>query len=285
MPTSTLTEHIVDWYSQLHVDHSQRTVHNVALAGIRSKNGYRYREEALQNAAPLYEQKPVFLDHARDRSRPHERSTRDLVGTVINPRYDGGRLRGDIQVLDTESGRTFLALADSQAPGVGMSHVVLAERSSEDGDVERICDVISVDAVAFPATTQTFQESRSDDTAATDADNVAPALLEEQLSELQRERDSLREQLQALREREADAETDRLLQRELESSGLPAFAVTDLFRRQLREADPAGRADLLAERRTLIESLCRQRPSSSERIGRPADDATQFVAAVRRHRD
>src|SRR5690606_29164537 len=73
--------------------------------------------------------------------------------------YESGRIRGDIRVLDTDSGRTFLALAESNAPGVGMSHVVLAERSQPDGTVDRIHDVVSVDAVVFPATTRTFRES------------------------------------------------------------------------------------------------------------------------------
>ena len=65
------------------------------------------------------------------------------------------------QVLDTESGRTFLALIESDTPGVGMSHVVMAERSRDGETVERIHDVISVDAVVNPATTTTFHESIS----------------------------------------------------------------------------------------------------------------------------
>jgi hypothetical protein len=68
-------------------------------------------------------------------------------------------VRGDIRVLDTDSGRTFLALAESDTPGVGMSHVVLAERNADGTIVEKIRDVISVDAVVGPATTRTFRES------------------------------------------------------------------------------------------------------------------------------
>ncbi len=155
-----LTEHISDWHSDhVSVDVDQRIVCNVALTGRDSKNGYHYSETALRGAIKLYEGKPVFLDHATNRTRPHDRSTRDLVGSIINPRFENDRIRGDIQTLDTEAGRTFVALAKTISPAVGMSHVVLAERGKDRLVVEKIHEVVSVDAVVFPATTATFSES------------------------------------------------------------------------------------------------------------------------------
>ncbi|MBT4866813.1 MAG: hypothetical protein HON53_17045 [Planctomycetaceae bacterium] len=155
-----LCEHVHDWRtSEVEIDQARRLVRNIALTGRDSKNGYRYSEQALEQAVPLYENKPVFLDHAVSVSRPHERSARDLVGSIVNPRYEGGRVRSDVQLLDTEAGRTFLALSESKSPAVGMSHVVLAERGDDRAIVEKIHDVVSVDAVVFPATTSTFSES------------------------------------------------------------------------------------------------------------------------------
>ena len=155
-----LTERICDWHSEeVAVDLKSRLVRNVALAGQESKNGYRYTEESLLAAVALYANKPVFLDHAANQARPHQRSTRDLVGSVINPRFEQGRIRGDIQLLDTEAGRTFIALAETSSPAVGMSHVVLAERNADRTVVEKIHEVVSIDAVVFPATTSTFSES------------------------------------------------------------------------------------------------------------------------------
>ena len=160
-----LFEHIHDWRTpDVLVDQSRRIVHNIALTGRDSKNGYSYSEQALRQAVSLYENKPVFLDHATNISRPHERSTRDLAGSIVNPRYAEGRIRSDIQLLDTEAGRTFLALAESKSPAVGMSHVVLAERSDDRSVVEVIHDVVSIDAVVFPATTSTFSESQRGET-------------------------------------------------------------------------------------------------------------------------
>jgi hypothetical protein len=159
MPVSRLKERVADWRQLAEYDQSSRILKNVALSGCESKNGYRYTEQALRKAAALYDQKPVFLDHAEKRTEPGARSTRDLVGSIVNPRFDGGRIRGDVRVLDTDSGRTFLALVEGATPGVGMSHVVLATRSRDGQTVERIEDVISVDVVVRPATTSTFRES------------------------------------------------------------------------------------------------------------------------------
>ncbi len=171
-----LTEHVSDWHcDNISIDTEQRIVRNIALTGRDSKNGYHYSEAALRGAVSLYEAKPVFLDHATNRTRPHDRSTRDLVGSIINPRFEDDRIRGDIQTLDTEAGRTFIALAKTTSPAVGMSHVVLAERSQDRTIVEKIHEVVSVDAVVFPATTATFSES--DSSINTTENNMKPAPL------------------------------------------------------------------------------------------------------------
>ncbi|OAI56843.1 hypothetical protein AYO47_08605 [Planctomyces sp. SCGC AG-212-M04] len=159
MAVSRLREQVADWRQLAEFDQSSRVMKNIALSGTESKNGYRYSDQALRRAVRLYDQKPVFLDHAEKPADAAARSTRDLVGSIVNPRFEDGRLRGDVRVLDTESGRTFLALADGNSPGVGMSHVVLAQRSVDGAVVERIEDVISVDVVVRPATTSTFRES------------------------------------------------------------------------------------------------------------------------------
>ncbi|HVJ68384.1 MAG TPA: hypothetical protein VM510_10390 [Caulifigura sp.] len=159
MAVSRLREQVSDWKQLAEFDQPARLLRNIALSGCESKNGYRYSETALKLASRLYDQKPVFLDHADKRSEQTARSTRDLVGSIVNPRCEEGRLRGDVRVLDTESGRTFLALVEGNTPGVGMSHVVLAQRSVDGATVERIEDVISVDVVVRPATTSTFRES------------------------------------------------------------------------------------------------------------------------------
>lgn len=159
-PLQPMTEQITDWrVADVTVDFTERVVKNIVLSGGVSKNGHRYTDEALREAVAKYDHKPVFLDHAANVSKPFDRSTRDLVGSVTQPRFEQGRVRGNIQVLDTEAGRTFLALMEGRSPAIGMSHVVLAQRGANPQIVEHIHDVVSVDAVVFPATTHGFHEA------------------------------------------------------------------------------------------------------------------------------
>jgi hypothetical protein len=282
MPTLTadpnllqITEHIADWRADLHVDRSQRLVRNVALTGTESVNGYRYSEAALRDAIPLYESKPVFLDHARNLAKPFDRSTRDLVGTVVNPRFADGRMRGDIQTLDTEAGRTFVALAESKSPAVGMSHVVLARRNAEQTIVEKIEQVVSIDAVIFPATAATFREQAEDDPELT--------RLQEQVAALSEERDALRRRVEEYDLHHSLQDRRRRAERLIEESQLPAFAVTDLWFEQLLAVDDeAAQRALIEDRKSLLGRLRVHTPDSEERRSpSPGANDNAFIAAIR----
>jgi hypothetical protein len=275
----TLVEQCVDWRADACVEREARLVRNVALAGRESRNGYVYSESALRDAVTLYERKPVFLDHAPDRNRPQERSTRDLVGSIVHARYEDGRIRGDIRVLETESGQTFLSLFESDTPGVGMSHVVLAERGTDGLTVERIRDVISVDAVVGPATTRTFRESAGEGESAPCAEHGE--LLEE-ISGLRARRDELAAEIQRLT---ADGEQGRahVVRQLLEDSGLPEFACGAAFERLLLEAGLEQRRALIEDRRELLRRAKELGPRSAERgPDRGAEARGAFVAAIRR---
>jgi hypothetical protein len=74
MPTPH-TEHIQNWRTpDSEIDQATLRVNNIALTGRNSKNGYEYSQEALQQAVTLYDNKPVFLDHAANITRPHDRA-------------------------------------------------------------------------------------------------------------------------------------------------------------------------------------------------------------------
>lgn len=282
MPDLTLTEHGHLWNEDLSVDMADRLVQNVALTGLTSRNGYRYTEEALSTAAGLYAEKPVFLDHAGNRQRPQERSTRDLVGTIVNPRYSRGRIRGDIRVLATESGETFLKLVESNSPGVGMSHVVLAQRSADAQTVERINEVISVDVVVNPATTTTFRES-----CGADAATGLPSPAGNRLLPPEQEDAELRQELAQLRRRLLEVERRESIRRLLAESGLPAEAVSECFQQQLLLAETShARQQLIQDRLSLLAAAPRERgrACSQERVPQPGtrslDD--EFLRILRR---
>lgn len=295
MTNDTLTEDLSDWSSALTIDTASRMVRNVALTGTDSRNGYRYSESALREAVALYDQKPVFLDHAPDRMKPRDRSARDLVGNIINPRYEDQRIRGDIRVLDTESGRTFLALAHSNLPGVGMSHVVLAQRSSDGSLVESIRDVVCVDAVINPATTYTFRES----TTSLETDSSLPASdaldsltvvpsLHERLLASQVECERLHKQLLSWESRALLAEKQAELHKLLCDSNLPQSAITSTFLHQLEQAPTTElRHEILRDRQQLCEQARTHSPVSRERIvgsTRPSAMSDSHFASVIRQR-
>ncbi|MFN0196399.1 MAG: hypothetical protein ACKVT0_06620 [Planctomycetaceae bacterium] len=294
-----LTETIDDWQApEAIVDETRRLIRNVALAGQASRNGYRYSEQALRNAAALYLNRPVFLDHAANQSRPFERSARDLVGSIVEPRFDDGRIRGDIQVVDTEAGRTFLALASANAPSVGMSHVVLVRRNSQGDIVEQIQEVVSVDAVVFPATTTSLKENQHEPDASTIESPPAEPSHEvdsnwvEALEEIVRQWPAVQHLLGVSSTPSHDSQcmegstttSDVEVERILTQSGLPDFAVTECFRRCLmRAGDTPSRRQLCADRLHLIEETRRLLPASRERIRSPvAQDEQVILAAFRR---
>lgn len=143
-------------------ERAQHLVRNVVLLGPQSRNGYRYSPSAMQAAMPLYENRPIFLDHADEHSSPTRRKLRDFAGQVLAPRYEGERLRGDLRLLGPHTDWLF-DLIEAAPQDIGMSHVVLGRRSTQGQVVEHIERVVSVDIVAFPATTQSFQEGTAND--------------------------------------------------------------------------------------------------------------------------
>lgn len=313
-------EHVAQWRSsEVVVDRSAGTIRNILLVGPHSRNGYRYKAEALREAVDLYEGKLVFLDHAADPARPRQRSTRDVAGTLVRPRFVGGRLRGDIATVDTEAGRTLLALAERDRPGVGMSHVVLARRNDDGSVVEKIVDVVSVDAVVFPATARSFREQQQDDDATAEisangngqattpppaacglaeiSDNPAtPGLLESRLTELADGLERLLEQIFSLlgeRDRlrsEAErrsADDQRRARRArveqiVEECRLSRDTASDVFLDLLANCeDETLVRTLIEDRRRLTEVTRRPAPRSRERNGDgTTDPSAALIAAI-----
>ena len=287
MDSTTISERCDQWNHDLSVDTGRRLVRDVALAGLNSRNGYRYSPSALREATTLYEGKPVFLDHGSNRREPQNRSTRDLVGSITNPTFQDERIRGDIRVLDTESGRTFLKLLEIESPGIGMSHVVQAVKSADGRTVEQIVDVISVDVVVNPATTSTFCESTDANQREQDRRNVSPDLHDGAIMELQQQCTSLQtrnEELEALVE---SLQTENRIHNLLADSNLPDTAVSKFFVSQLRQArDDSTRRQLIEDRFTLISERSDRRPSINSQ-GRIAETHQmemnqKFIQAIRR---
>ncbi len=268
----------VDWRGEgvaAAADLRSRRVRDVALTGQESRNGYRYGGGVLERAVSLYENRPVFLDHADALTRPFDRSARDLVGHVVEPRFEEGRIRGDIEVLATEAGDTFLALAASESEAVGMSHVVTVQRDA-DGTVGEIVEVVSVDAVAFPATNATFAEARG---AAVD-DFVAEEPWRERCLAVIAERRELVERLTEVERRARRGDRERETRSLCAAAGMSVEDLGGKFAGLVAEVEEDRlRGELVRER---IESLReRVRPWSVERGGAGAPGDEKWVRVIR----
>lgn len=104
------------------VDVEKRIIYGVKLLNEHSANGYSYDRDAIREAVPLYEGKPIYAGHDGDRG------PLKMVAFVRGPRYvmekDVAGMRGDVHVGPGEDGDKLLWVADTNPSAVGMSHVI-----------------------------------------------------------------------------------------------------------------------------------------------------------------
>lgn len=123
-----------------------------------SLNNRFYKEEALREAAPLYEGSKVFADHNLAKG---SRSVRDLIGYIKNPYYSEegkGGLRGTLKAVDEKIWTLIKeSINDGMSNFIGLSHVVWGDGKAvtKGGksyiEVNKILGVESVDIVMKPA--------------------------------------------------------------------------------------------------------------------------------------
>lgn len=171
--TVSIREFVDSGGQRLRVDRQFGVLRGVKLLGTVSKNGRRYRDDALREAANLYEGAKVNVNHPKG-SPLAPRDYRDRLGVIRGVEFRSGEgLFGDLHFNPKHALSEQLAWDAEHEPGnVGLSHNVLA-KTSRDGDlttVEAITKVQSVDLVADPATTHGLYEQ-------TDPEHVDPPQL------------------------------------------------------------------------------------------------------------
>jgi hypothetical protein len=144
------------------VDREAGVIRGVKVLGLESRNGRSYLPEALQQAAPLYEDAKVNVNHARG-NPAGPRDYQDRIGTMRNVALRPGEgLFGDFHFNPKHALAEQLVWDAEHSPeNVGFSHNVEARtvRQGERVVVEAITRVQSVDLVADPATTRGLFES------------------------------------------------------------------------------------------------------------------------------
>lgn len=255
--------------ASMRVDAQTGVIHGVKVLGLESRNGRTYLPEALAQAASLYEEAKVNVNHPKG-NPAGPRDYQDRIGTirgiVMRP---GEGLFGDFHFNPKHALAEQLIWDAEHAPeNVGFSHNVEG-RTSRRGErvvVEAITRVQSVDLVADPATTRgLFESAETTKPTLDDLKRDYPELFEsvgrEQATEierLQKEVERLTEQAAAGRKRE----TARRLLREFDlpdpESG-DAWAKTvsgGLFLDLLLDArDEQAMREMVEERAQLVRRL------------------------------
>jgi len=149
------------------VDREAGVLAGVKLIGLTSRNGRRYRESALSEAAGLYEGAKVNVNHPKAGSRA-PRDYQDRLGVIRGVEFRTGEgLFADLHFNPKHSlAEQLLWDAEHNPRNVGFSHNVEAKvtRNGDGVEVDAITRVESVDLVADPAATEGLFEHTSQTT-------------------------------------------------------------------------------------------------------------------------
>ncbi|ANS03316.1 hypothetical protein [uncultured Mediterranean phage uvDeep-CGR2-KM19-C37] len=148
----------------LRVDPEAGIIHGVKILGSTSLNGRIYSRRAMHEAASMYEDIDVNIDHPIRTDPDAERCLIDGFGCLkgINVREDG--VYGDLHFLKShEHADVILERAKRMPQRFGLSHNADGHTARRGGTevVESIERVRSVDLVRNPATVSTLYESEN----------------------------------------------------------------------------------------------------------------------------
>lgn len=178
MPTTTMPERDLLEYAasdkSIRVDREAGIIRGVKLLGKTSR--YRsgkvrreYSDQALQDAARLFESSVIQLDHPEFTEAEKVRKFRDGIGVVRKVRRKPDGVYGDLHLLKSHPMTpVVLESAEMMPDRFGMSHNAKATNVAIRGGtqlVEGVALVRSIDIVRNPATSQGLFEAQEEDPA------------------------------------------------------------------------------------------------------------------------
>lgn len=273
-PERTTTPLLEIAYSTAHkVDRDAGVIRAVKILGKESRNGRSYSDDALTQAVRLYEGLGVNIDHPQSKAAG-DRKFVDGFGYLQNVRRQDDGIYGDLVFLKSHVLAEQICEAAERMPQqFGLSHHAEGYLASEHGKtvVEGFERIFSVDIVRSPATNRGLFEQVDSNQGAADANHVVDSssveLTNIQIAELQ-------EQVKQL---EAERDARELL----ESAGIAADAT---------KLKALTSLETLAERRALLSTWPRDprlRPRSTSPLREstaPAalpNDAKSFAQAIK----
>lgn len=301
--TEPLQEYVDSGHQSLRVDRTAGVIRGVKLLGLRSKNGRRYLESALAEAAALYEGAKVNINHPKG----HPLSPRDyqdrlgvISGVELRPQQG---LFGDLHFNPKHTLSEQLMWDAEHAPqNVGLSHNVLARtrREGDDTVVEVITRVQSIDLVADPATTEGLFEQAAatplawDQLSLSELELHRPDLVRELCESQAAALEQLRTELDEAAAREATGRRRERIEELLQEHHLPPLECGDETARRITSesfvASLYGAADdttlkkLVEERAALVRSAGRWNSAGAKSprpVSRDQQSLTGGVAPVR----
>jgi hypothetical protein len=297
---SEILQEFCDWRGlSLRVDRAAGVIRGVKILGAESRNGRTYRPEALAQAAPLYENAKVNVNHPK--AGPGAvRDYQDRMGVIRNVVAQSGGLLADFHFNPKHALAEQLLWDAEHAPeNVGFSHNVEAQtvRRNDRVVVEAILRVQSVDLVADPATTRGLFEARDGNQAPAGAPSAAAAagspdgdLLESLRRRHAAELARLEAEIQRLTVLEAAHQKQESVRRLLGEFHLPDPDSTDPLKRAvtsrgfvealLAAPDETAMRAMVEERAALVRELRAEGLSSPD--GRPVSRDQHLVDAAAR---
>lgn len=233
------------------IDRNSDIIRNICILSPASKNNRVYSPQAIASSAKLFEGAKAFANHPKRSERGEVRDVRDLIGKYCNIRVEDGKLKGDLEVLESHKSWVF-PLAEQAPDLVGLSINAQGKvfRKGEREVVDSITSVRSVDLVSEPAATISLFESISPEKDSSKGEPGSLTLNElkkrrgdlveeirkenrELIERLQVENRELREQLKELEARDGELTKRELMESLLSSSQLPRGTITETFKELL----------------------------------------------------
>jgi len=252
------------------IDRDSGIVRNICILSPVSKNNRVYTPQAIANSVRLFEGTKAFANHPKRSERGEVRDVRDLIGKYFNIRVEDGKLRGDLEVLESHKNWVF-PLAEQAPELVGMSINAQGKvfRRGEREMVESITSVRSVDLVSEPAATISLFESISQKKVRSRGELESVTLNEikrqrgdlveeirredrELIERLQEENRQLMERLKELEARDGELTKRELMESLLSDSQLPRGAITETFKELLLKAGGETKEQVREEMQRLI---------------------------------
>ena len=277
--TETLQEYCDSRGVQMRVDREEGVIRGVKILGLQSRNGRSYLPEALVQAARLYEDAKVNVNHPKGNPAA-PRDYQDRMGMIrnVNARQGEG-LFADFYFNPKHVLAEQLIWDAEHAPqNVGFSHNVEA-RTTRRGDqviVEAITRVQSVDLVADPASTRSLFEFAGGENNVSSVENTQiltvedlkndhPQLVEQLCRELLDEQQRLQAEVERLTAIETAHQKRQIVRQLLQEFNLPdpdsnnpkdKIIVSEQFLELLlAEEDEKVMRELIEERARVVQAL------------------------------